>query len=98
MRRLRDTCAKGIDDARLSIAVVTDGVDWHARTLIRAFARLGARARPVALPSCAIATTNPTGLEIAGFARLPDAVVVRSLSGGTFEAVTLRLGILHALR
>ncbi len=29
---------------------------------------------------------------------LPHAVIVRSMSGGTFEAVTLRLGILHALR
>ena len=30
--------------------------------------------------------------------RLPDAVFVRCLSGGSFEAVTLRLGLLHALR
>ena len=30
--------------------------------------------------------------------RLPDAVLVRDMSGGTFEAVTLRLGILHALQ
>jgi RimK family alpha-L-glutamate ligase len=84
--------------ARLSIAVVTDSVDWHARALIRAFARLGARAKPVALPACAITTTSPDGLSIPGFDRLPDAVIVRSLSGGTFEAVTLRLGVLHALR
>ncbi|MGA8650286.1 MAG: RimK family alpha-L-glutamate ligase [Xanthobacteraceae bacterium] len=38
-------------------------------------------------------------MQIDGFGeRLPDAVIVRSMSGGTFEAVTLRLGILHALR
>ena len=38
-------------------------------------------------------------MRIDGFGeRLPDAVVVRSMSGGTFEAVTLRLGVLHALR
>jgi RimK family alpha-L-glutamate ligase len=29
---------------------------------------------------------------------LPDAVFVRGIAGGTFEQVTLRLGILHALR
>ena len=29
---------------------------------------------------------------------LPDAVLVRDMAGGTFEAVTLRLGILHALQ
>ena len=40
-----------------------------------------------------------SGLDIAGLGeRLPDAVLVRSMSGGTFQAVTLRLGILHALR
>jgi RimK family alpha-L-glutamate ligase len=80
------------------IALITDTVDWHARALTRAFARLGARARAVALPACAIDTTRPSGLAIPGFDRLPDAVLVRSLSGGSFEAVTLRLGILHALR
>ena len=36
-------------------------------------------------------------LDIPGFdGRLPDAVLVRSIAAGTFEAVTLRLGVLHA--
>lgn len=84
---------------RALIGLVTDGVDWHARELTRAFARLGARAVPVALPSCAIETERAGALRIAGCAdRLPDAVIVRSMSGGSFEAVTLRLGVLHALR
>jgi RimK family alpha-L-glutamate ligase len=44
-------------------------------------------------------TQSASGLRLAGFdERLPDAVLVRSMSGGTFEAVTMRLGILHALR
>jgi RimK family alpha-L-glutamate ligase len=39
------------------------------------------------------------GLAIDGFGdRLPDAVLVRDMAGGSFEAVTLRLGILHAAR
>ena len=29
--------------------------------------------------------------------RLPDAVHVRTLSAGSFEAITKRLGVLHAL-
>jgi len=46
-----------------------------------------------------MATASPSGLNIDGFGKtLPDAVVVRTMSGGTFEAVTLRLGVLHALR
>src|SRR5215510_7690662 len=81
------------------IALVTDRADWHSRELTRAFAALGARAAQVALPACAIETGRPSGLAIPGFADgVPDAVVVRSMSGGSFEAVTLRLGILHALR
>jgi hypothetical protein len=31
------------------IALAVDSMDWHARELIRAFAALGARARPVQL-------------------------------------------------
>jgi len=51
------------------------------------------------LHRCGIATRNGTGLHIDGFGKtLPDALVVRTMSGGTFEAVTLRLGVLHALR
>jgi RimK family alpha-L-glutamate ligase len=51
------------------------------------------------LTACGFATSSPTGLAIDGFgAVLPDAIVVRSMSGGSFEAVTLRLGILHAAR
>ena len=85
-------------DARLSVAVITDRLDWHARALIAAFKRRGVQARSVALTSCAIATPFAAGLVIPGFERLPDAAIVRSLAGGTFEAVTLRLGRLHALR
>ena len=82
-----------------AVALVVDAIDWHARELTKAFAALGARAVPVALSACAIATQSRFGLRIPGFVdRPPDAVLVRSMSGGTFEAVTLRLGILHALR
>lgn len=84
--------------ARPNVALVVEGIDWHARMLTKAFAALGLRAVPIDLRSCAIATERGSGLEIAGLGdRLPDAVLVRSMSGGTFQAVTLRLGILHAL-
>ena len=81
------------------IALVLDGPDWHARELTKAFAALGAHAVPVALAACSIETTRGFGLHVAGCGdRLPDAVLVREMSGGTFQAVTLRLGVLHALR
>lgn len=81
-----------------AVALVTDGNDWHARMLAKAFAALGGRAQLLNLSSCRFDSTAPGGLYLAGFERgLPDAVLVRTMSGGTFEAVTLRLGLLHAL-
>src|SRR2546421_1606238 len=83
----------------LAIAIVTDRQDWHARELGKALAALGARATCVQLTACRFDTECSSGLRIPGFAdRLPSAVLVRCMAGGTFEAVTLRLGILHALR
>jgi tetrahydromethanopterin:alpha-L-glutamate ligase len=81
------------------VALVSDRLDWHARELIKALTAAGARATLVRLEDCRFETDHPHGLHMPGFAdRLPDAVFVRCLSGGSFEAVTVRLGILHALR
>ena len=81
-----------------AIALVTDTVDWHARALAKAFAALGARPRVLMLPASRFDTASANGLSLPGFGPgVPDAVFVRTLSGGSFEAVTLRLGILHAL-
>ena len=80
------------------IALVSDRLDWHARELVKALAAAGARATLVRLEDCRFETDHPHGLHMPGFdERLPDAVFVRCLSGGSFEAVTVRLGILHAL-
>jgi len=98
MPRSRDTPALDGAVPAATVALVVDRTDWHARELIAAFAVLGLRATPVTLPSCALETERAAGLRLPGFDRLPDAVLVRAMSGGTFEAVTLRLGILHALR
>src|SRR5262244_3753823 len=98
MPRSRDTPALGAAVPAATVALVVDRTDWHARELIAAFAVLGLRATPVTLPSCALETERAAGLRLPGFDRLPDAVLVRTMSGGTFEAVTLRLGVLHALR
>src|SRR5262247_1476362 len=81
------------------IGLVIDSIDWHARQLIAALSSRGVETVPVQLSSCGMATVSASGLHIDRFGKtLPDAVVVRTMSGGTFEAVTLRLGVLHALR
>jgi len=80
------------------IALCIDRVEWHAKELTRAFARLGARVVPLRLSACSFDTRRPSGLAIPGFgARLPDLVLVRAIGLGSFESITLRLGILHAL-
>src|SRR6267378_57601 len=84
---------------RPRIGLVVDNMDRHARALSRALAALGATPTPIRLTACGFATSSRTGLAIDGLGTaLPDAIVVRSMSAGSFEAVTLRLGILHAAR
>lgn len=82
------------------VAIMTDEVGWHTRQLQAALRERGAVGRCVDLADCRIDTTAAWhGLAIPGFGReLPDAVLVRGIAGGTFEQVTKRLGVLHALR
>ena len=82
------------------IAIMTDETGWHTRQLQAALRVRGASSRCVDLADCRIDTTAAWhGLAIPGFGReLPDAVLVRGIAGGSFEQVTRRLGVLHALR
>lgn len=84
----------------LSVAIMTDETGWHTSRLKRALRARGATGRCIDLADCRFDTTYaPHGLAIPGYGRgLPDAVIVRGIAGGTFEQVTVRLGILHALR
>lgn len=80
--------------------VFTDGADWHTPRLVRAIAARGLPYRCASLRECGIAAgRTATGLSIPGFEdRLPAGVFVRAVGQGSFEQVTLRLGVLHALR
>ena len=82
------------------VAIMADEVGWHTRQLQAALRERGALGRCVDLADCRVDTTHAWhGLVIPGFGReLPDAVLVRGIAGGTFEQVTKRLGVLHALR
>jgi RimK family alpha-L-glutamate ligase len=83
--------------SRFSIGLVVDRWDWHARGLAKALGACGAETFAIDLSACGFDTKGASGLVIPHRAQLPDAVMVRTMSGGTFEAVTMRLGILHAL-
>lgn len=84
----------------LRVAIMTDETGWHTTRLKRALRERGAQGRCVDLAACRFDTAwGDHGLVIPGYGRgLPDAVIVRGVAGGTFEQVTVRLGILHALR
>jgi RimK family alpha-L-glutamate ligase len=84
----------------MRLAIMTDETGWHTSRLKKACRARGIEARCVDLAACRFDSTwQPHGLVIPGFGHaLPDAVIVRGIAGGTFEQVTMRLGMLHALR
>lgn len=84
----------------MKLAIMADEVGWHTRQLQQALRARGAEGRCLDLADCRVDTgASPHGLVLPGFGRnLPFAVIVRGIAGGSFEQVTRRLGILHALR
>ena len=84
----------------MRVVIMTDETGWHTRQLQAALRARGAVGRCLDLAECRIDTTQAWhGLVLPGYGHtLPDAVLVRGIAGGTFEQVTKRLGVLHALR
>jgi RimK family alpha-L-glutamate ligase len=91
-----DAAARSADGP--TILVVSDQPDWHTRQMEAAFAAVGARALRIDLAACDFNTRSASGLALPVLgSQLPDAVHVRTLAAGSFEAITRRLGVLHAL-
>ncbi len=84
---------------RIVLFIEEAGGDWHAKRLKEALEIRGASVVVTTLKACAFDTRKPSGLDIPGFdGTLPDGAFVRSISTGSLEQITMRLGILHALR
>jgi RimK family alpha-L-glutamate ligase len=81
-----------------AILLLGERDDGHSAKLSRAMRAGGAAVTRVSLRDCGIDTSRPAGLSLPGFNRLPDGVFVRGIPAGSFEQVTVRLGLLHALR
>lgn len=80
------------------ILLITGRIDRHARELIKAFGNVGAEVHTAGLAEIGFDTGSASGLAIPHFGgSLPDAVCVRTMDAGSFEQVTRRLGVLHAL-
>ena len=71
--------------------------DWHVRRLAAAFRRRGIGTTLTRLEDCDFDTRSPSGLRLRRLREPPDGVIVRTIAAGGFEAITRRLGILHAL-
>jgi tetrahydromethanopterin:alpha-L-glutamate ligase len=84
---------------KLALFIDEGNGDWHSRRLARALTARGVEVVTTTLKACAFDTASPAGLVIPGFdGTLPDGAFVRSISHGSLEQITFRLGILHALR
>ncbi|TKT69354.1 RimK family alpha-L-glutamate ligase [Aquamicrobium sp. LC103] len=80
------------------ILIANDGPDKQSRRLAASFRRRGWQVATAPLSAIAFDTGRRHGLAIPGLDdELPDGVIVRSISAGSFEAITRRLGVLHAL-
>lgn len=80
------------------ILIVSDKPDGQVKQLRRSFRELGSETIFCPLTDIAFDTRYPSGIAIPTLdGALPAGVIVRSISSGTFEAITRRLGILHAL-
>ena len=80
--------------------VFIDRPDWHSRQLGAAFTKAGVEPVFLSLRRTGFAAaTGGARLRLPGFEdELPLGAFVRTISAGSFEQVTLRLGVLHALR
>lgn len=82
----------------LRVAVAAENGEWHRGELLAAFRTLGVEPVLVSLADVSIVTSGGEPVRVPGFQdSLPDGLFLRTIAGGTFEATTMRLGILHAL-
>lgn len=98
-KRGPDTKQQERANPRVVLFIEENGGAWHAGELTRTLQALGAHVTTTNLKRCAFDTRTKAGLTIPGFddGDLPDGAFVRSISTGTLEQITFRLGILHAL-
>jgi len=77
------------------IVVFSDSDGLHEDRLSRAFETRGALCNRVSLVDCRI--DLPGGIHIPGVSALPHGAFVRAIPDGSFQQITFRLDILHAL-
>jgi RimK family alpha-L-glutamate ligase len=84
----------------VKIVIFAEVPDWHCRRLAAALGREGASVVIETLRACRFRLGEPgSGVDVPALrGALPDAAIVRAIPSGSFEQVTFRLSLLHALR
>jgi RimK family alpha-L-glutamate ligase len=84
----------------MRVVIFADDPDWHCRRLAAALTRGGAKVVVESLRRCrfALGGAGPGIVIPASGEGLPDLAMVRVIANGSFEQVTFRLSLLHALR
>jgi RimK family alpha-L-glutamate ligase len=82
------------------VAIFTEDPGWHGARIRQSLAQRGCEGLYVSLTACRFALGDePLPLVVPGFEdRLPEAVFVRGVPGGSLEEVTFFLDVLHALK
>jgi len=76
----------------MRIAILSFGIGWHVRDLMRAAQQLGHEATPIDFRK--VQASLPHASTLDGF----DAVVVRTMPPGSLEQVVFRMDVLHQLQ
>lgn len=71
---------------------------WHGEQLKKSFAKHDIEVIFISLQDCYLSLTGGQSVILPTFDKLPKAVFVRSIAGGTLQQITMRLNILHVLK
>ena len=81
------------------VIIFSDSHDWHSNQLKKELKKLNCKIYYLSLDDCFISTQNKNNIFIPGFKnKLPDGCFIRTIGKGTFQQITRRLTILHALK
>ena len=82
-----------------NVIIFSDSHDWHSNQLKKELKKLKCNVFCLTLNDCFIKTNSKNNIFIPGFSKnLPDGCFIRTIGKGTFQQITRRLTILHALK
>ena len=82
-----------------NVIIFSDSLDWHSNQLKKELKKLNCNVSCLSLDDCFIDTKRKKNIFIPGYKNnLPDGCIIRTIGKGTFQQITRRLTILHALK